>query len=70
MPLVERLLSEQRMRLAMAEIAGRRADQFGNLVRVLKFGAVDLDAGARVAEQGLRHCFDHPGLSRAGGTKE
>ena len=70
MPLVKRLLSEQRMSLAMAEVAWRGDDQFGNFVRVLEFGAVDLDTGARVAEEGLRHCLNDSSFSRTGGTKE
>ena len=44
-PLVERFLREQRMGLAMAQVSRRRADQLGDLVRVLELGAVDLDAG-------------------------
>ena len=54
----------------MAQVSRRRADQFRDFVRVLKFGAVDLDAGAGVAEQRLGHGFDHPGFSRAGGPEE
>src|ERR1700719_4147369 len=32
---------------------------------VLKLGAVNLDAGMRVAEQSLGHGFDHTGLARS-----
>src|SRR6266568_5579407 len=69
-PLVERLLGKKRMRLAMAEIARRRADQFGDFVRVLELGAIDLDAGAGVAEERLGEGFDYASLARSGRTKE
>ena len=69
-PLVERFLGEQRMGFAVAQVARRRADQLGDFVGVLKFGAVNLDAGARVAEEGLGHGFDDPGFPRAGGAEE
>ena len=49
-PLVESFLRQQRMGLAMAKVSRRRADQFRDFVRVLKFGAIDLDAGAGVTE--------------------
>ena len=35
-------------------------------MRVLKLGAIDLDAGVRVAEQRLRHRLNHARLARAG----
>ena len=44
--LVERLLRDQRLRFAMAKVAGRGADQLGNLMAVLEFGAVDFEHGA------------------------
>ena len=69
-PLVERLLGEQGVGLAVAEVSRRRADQLGDLVGVLELGAVDLDAGARIAEQGLGHGFDHAGFARTGGPKK
>ncbi len=46
---VERYLAEQRMRLAVTQISGRRSDQLGNLVAVLKLSAVNLDHGAGIA---------------------
>ena len=46
--LVDHFLAEQRMRFAMPQISGRRTDQFGNFVAVLKFGAIDFYDGARV----------------------
>ena len=69
-PLVQRFLRQQRMGLAMAQVSRRRADQLGDFVRVLEFGAVDLDAGAGVAEERFGHGFDDPGFARAGGPEE
>ena len=46
----------------MAEVSRRRTDQFGNLMRVLELGAINLDAGARIPEQALRHSFHHAGF--------
>ena len=43
MILVQHFLAQQRMRLAMAQISGRRADQLGDFVAVLELGAIDLD---------------------------
>ena len=65
-PLVQRFLGEQRMRLAMSEVSRRRADQLGDLVRVLKFGAVDLDARLGIAEQRLGHRLHDARLARSG----
>ena len=70
MPLVQRFLSQERVGLAMSEVARRRTDQFGDLVRVLKLGAIDLDAGPRIAEQGFRHRFNDAGLTGSGWTKQ
>src|ERR1035441_1087422 len=64
-PLVQCFLREQRMRLPMPQIPRRRSDQFGNLMRMLKFRAVNLDAGPCVPEQSLRHGLDHPRLPRS-----
>src|SRR5258707_598039 len=58
------------MRLAMSQISGRRSDQFGDLVAVLKLRAVDLQQGARLAEQRLRHSLHHASLAAAGGAEE
>src|SRR6266478_9488882 len=70
MPLVQRFLRQQRMRLPMAQVPRRRADQLLNLVRVLKFGAVNLDTSAGVAKQRFSHGFDDPGFSRTGGPEK
>jgi hypothetical protein len=37
---------------------------------VLELRAIDLDAGASVAEERFRQSFDNPRLSGAGGTKK
>src|ERR1700676_1192929 len=58
------------MGLTMAQVTRRRADQFRDLVRVLKFGAVNFDTGAGVAEQRFGHGFDDPGFSRTGGPEK
>ena len=58
------------MRLAMAKISRRRADQFRDLMRVLELRAIDLDAGMGVAEQRLGHGFYDASLSRAGRPKK
>jgi len=47
-------VAEQRIRLAMSQVSGRRADQFGDLMAVLELGAVDLDHGMSVPYQCLR----------------
>ena len=39
-------------------------------MRVLELGAIDLDAGMRIAEQRLGHGFHHASLSRAGRPQE
>src|SRR5262245_20932037 len=54
------------MCLAMTEVSRRRTDQLGDLVRVLELGAVNLDAGARIAKKRFCHCLDDSGLAGAG----
>ena len=58
------------MSLAMAQISRRRADELGDFVRVLELGAINLDAGASVAEQSLGHRFHNPRLARTRGSKK
>src|SRR5215469_13884056 len=58
------------MRLAMSEIAGRRADQLGNFVTVLKFCTVDLNYCAGVLHQRLRCGLHDPGFARPGRSEE
>src|SRR5689334_9489708 len=63
-------LGNQRMSFPVAEVARRRADDLGNLMGVLKFGAVNLDDGAGAAEEDFSSGFDDAGLSGAGGPEE
>src|SRR5271169_2102751 len=58
------------MRIAVPQVAWRRADQLCNLVAVLELGAIDLNHGARVFEQGLCGRFYNSGLTRASRAKE
>src|SRR5271166_5341689 len=58
------------MGFAMSKVSRRRTDEFGNLVRMLELRAVDLDAGARIAEERFRHGFDHASLARTCRPKE
>jgi len=58
------------VRFAMTEVARRRTDQLGDLMGVLEFGAVDLDAGAGVAEHGFRHSLNHASLAGTGRPQE
>src|SRR5262245_10651192 len=67
---IQHLLREDRPGLAVPEIARRRADQFGYLVRMLKLGAIDLDHRVRVAEQDFGGGLDRPRLARAGRSEE
>src|SRR5690242_14685061 len=64
------LLRDQRMRFPVPQIARRRADQFSNLVRVLKLGAIDLDDRAGVPKQDFCRGFHDPCLAGARRTKE
>src|SRR5215468_9714655 len=52
------------MRFAVAQITWGRADNLGNFMGVLEFGAVDLDDSARAAKQDFRGRFDDTGLAR------
>src|SRR5260370_12489951 len=58
------------MSFAVAEVARGRADDLGDFVRVLEFGAVDLDDGAGAAEENFSGGFDDAGLAGAGRAEE
>ena len=58
------------MSLAVAKITGRRTNQFGDFMAVLKLCAIDLDAGTSVAEEGLGYGLDYTCLPGAGGAQE
>ena len=66
MPLVQGLLREQGVGLAVSEVSGGRANKLGNLVAVLELSAIYLDAGFGIAEEGLGHGLNHAGLAGAG----
>src|SRR5262249_13135474 len=55
---------------AVAQIAGRRSDQFGDLMAVLELGTVDLDHRPRTAGESLRHRFHKPRLAGTGGAQK
>ena len=54
----------------MTQISGRRTDQLRDLMAVLKFGAVNLDARARIAKQRFGDGFNHARFTAAGWTKK
>src|SRR5262245_1206824 len=54
----------------MSQISRRRADQFCNLMRVLKLGTVDLHDSIRVTVQNFSSSFYNSGLSRTGWSEE
>jgi hypothetical protein len=59
----EFFLSDERVRLTVSQVAWRRADQFGDFVRVLEFRAVHLDHRARVSKQDFRCRLHNPRLA-------
>ena len=63
-------LGNQGMRLAVAEITRRRADEFSNFVRVLELGAIDFNNQARISKKDFRGGFHNARLAGAGGTKK
>jgi len=70
MELIEDVLAEERMRLAVSEVSGRRADEFGDFVTVLELGAIDFDDGFGIADEAFGESFDGAGLAGPGGPKE
>src|SRR6516165_10476148 len=66
----QRFLGNQRVRFAVTQVAWGRADQLGNLVRVLEFGTIHLDHKARVTEQNFGCGFDNPGFTGSGRPEE
>ena len=57
---------EQRMRFAMAQISRRRADQLGDLVRVLELRAVDLDQARGSPKSDFGHRLHYARFARTG----
>ena len=66
MILIQYFLAKQRMRLAMSQIAWRRADQLGDFMAVLELRAIDLDDRARILHQRLGCRFHDSGFSASG----
>ena len=64
------LLGQDRLRLAMAEVARRRADELGDLVVRLELAAVDLDDLLLAAVQHLGQRLDGPRLAGAGRAEQ
>src|SRR6185312_11916111 len=69
-PLIQCLLRKQGVGLAVTQVARRRSNQFCNFMRMLEFGAIDLDAGARVPEKGLGKRFNHASFTGTGGAQK
>src|SRR5581483_10249831 len=63
---VDRFLAQQRVRLAMAEVARVLADQFRDLMNVLKLRAVNLDDRFWIVHQAFRRRLDKTRLAAAG----
>src|SRR5947207_4685378 len=68
--LVQILLSQHRGGFAVAKITRRRANQFGDLVRVLKLGAVNLDDRVGLSKEDLCRRLYHASLARTGGSQK
>ena len=62
---LETLLRQQRLRLAMADVPGRRANQLGHFVVRLVLGAIDLEQMLGAAVQNFGERFDRPRLARS-----
>src|SRR5260221_460033 len=58
------------MCLAMAQIARRGTDQFGDFVGMLKFGAIPLKAPSPIPEKNLRGRLDNPRFPRSSRPKK
>src|SRR5882762_4393229 len=58
------------MRFAMTQIAWGRANQLGNLVRVLELRAIDLYDRTSIPKKDLSGRFHNAGHSRTGRTEE
>ena len=67
---VQLLLRQHRLRFAMAQIAGRRADQLGDLVLHLELAAIHFQDILLAAVQHFGQRFHGLGLARAGGPQQ
>ena len=68
--LVEHFLAKQGMGFAMPEVSGRRTDQLGDFVAMLKLRAIDLDDRAGIAHQAFRGGFHQARFAGTGGSQE
>lgn len=63
--LIQRFLRQEGVRFAVSKVSRRRADEFRDLMAVLKFGAIDLNHRPGIVQQGLSRCLDDSSLARA-----
>ena len=54
----------------MAQVAGRSADEFGDLMFQLEFAAIDAEQVAGTSVNGFGERFDGAGFPGAGGTQQ
>jgi hypothetical protein len=67
---VELLLREHGLGFAMPQVAGRRADQLGDLVLHLELAAVHFEDVLFAAVQHFGECLHGLGFARAGGSQQ
>ncbi len=67
---VQLLLGEHRLGFAMAQISGRRADQFGDLMFHLELAAIHFQDVLFAAVKHFGERFDGLGFSGAGGPEQ
>ncbi len=67
---VQLLLGQHGLRFAVAQIAGRRADQLGDLVLHLELAAIHLEDVLLAAVQHFGQRFHGLGFARAGGSQQ
>src|SRR5215471_5976487 len=63
MKFVKTNLSKHRWRFTVSDVAGRRANQLGDFVTMLKLGAIDFNDGIGSSEQYLGNRLDGSGLA-------
>src|SRR5882724_9078977 len=67
---VQVILHQQWRRFAMSKIARRRADKFGDLVRMLELGAINLDDCVAGAQKNFCSSLYYVAFTRTCRTKE
>src|SRR5262249_22114170 len=68
--LVQYFLTEKGMSFAVPEVSGRRSDELGDLMAVLKLRAINLDHRAAVSHQSFSSGFNQSCLAGAGRAEE